>query len=295
MQENKIQLNVLSSFILKIIALVTMTVDHLGEVLSMFTIIGFNEYLVFKCIGRVAMPLFCFMIVEGVINTKSFGKYCLRLGIIGTAVLIAQIFMEYVLHNGIIQGGIFMDLLLGALMVKALMDKRIWVKLLSIIPLGIGIMCFIFDGYEAYGGTIYAFPYYLRTQYGFLAILLILCFYLSYLLAGPLLKMFGLDINLYRGTNIERLTVNSISVAFIIIIYTLYYLLGLWIDTDVFPHFATSWLVSQSNWAMVSGAFVLLYSGKRGYNGKWFKYGQYLYYPLHLLLLYGIVMLIVGG
>ena len=271
-----------------------MTIDHLGESLYLFSLVNYQAYIVFKCIGRIAMPLFCFMIVEGVIHTKSFGKYCLRLGVIGTSVLIAQIFMKYVLHEEIVQGNIFIDLLLGALLVKALMDKRIWVKLLSIIPLGIGIMCFIFDGYEGFGGEIYAFPYYLRTQYGFLAILLILAFYLSYVLYKPLISIAGMDAELYKGTNIERMIVNTTSVCFIVIIYTLYYVMGWIFDGNPIPHFMPSLFLPESMWAIVSGAFVLLYSGKRGYNAKWFKYGQYLYYPLHLLILYGIMMLITG-
>ena len=294
MSENKRSFNIFSSFILKIIAILTMTIDHLGESLYLFSLVNYQAYIVFKCIGRIAMPLFCFMIVEGVIHTKSFGKYCLRLGVIGTSVLIAQIFMKYVLHEEIVQGNIFIDLLLGALLVKALMDKRIWVKLLSIIPLGIGIMCFIFDGYEGFGGEIYAFPYYLRTQYGFLAILLILAFYLSYVLYKPLISIAGMDAELYKGTNIERMIVNTTSVCFIVIIYTLYYVMGWIFDGNPIPHFMPSLFLPESMWAIVSGAFVLLYSGKRGYNAKWFKYGQYLYYPLHLLILYGIMMLITG-
>ena len=291
---NKKSFNVLSSFILKIIAILTMTVDHLGEALYMFSVIHYDAYLVFKSIGRIAMPLFCFMIVEGVIHTKSFGKYCLRLGTIGTSVLIAQIFMKCVMKEEIVQGNIFIDLLLGALLVKALMDKRIWIKLLAIIPLAIGIMCFYFDGYETFGGEIYAFPYYVRTQYGFLSILLILGFYSSYLICHLILNNNGMNPELYKGTNVERLLVNTISVAMIVIIYSLYYLLGIALTNNPFPHFRVYWFVSLSNWAIVSGAFVLLYSGLRGYNGKWFKYGQYLYYPLHLLVLYGIMILITG-
>ena len=32
--------------------------------------------------------------------------------------------------------------------------------------------------------------------------------------------------------------------------------------------------------------FILFYNGKLGYNKKWFKYGSYLYYPLHLIILF---------
>ena len=43
---------------------------------------------------------------------------------------------------------------------------------------------------------------------------------------------------------------------------------------------------------MAAGLLLIFYNGKRGYNAKWFQYGSYLYYPLHILLLYGIIYLI---
>ena len=61
----------LSSFILKIVALVTMTFDHVGLMLEMLypTKLDILEMAgVFRIIGRLALPLFVFMIVEGVIH-----------------------------------------------------------------------------------------------------------------------------------------------------------------------------------------------------------------------------------
>ena len=52
------------------------------------------------------------------------------------------------------------------------------------------------------------------------------------------------------------------------------------------------WVPGIQNAAMIAGAFILLYSGKRGYNAKWFQYGSYLYYPIHLLVVFGIGMLL---
>lgn len=74
---------ILSNFWLKIIALLTMTIDHLGYLLP-----SYNPELanVFRYIGRLALPLFCFMIVEGAIHTKNFKKYALRLGIMASII-----------------------------------------------------------------------------------------------------------------------------------------------------------------------------------------------------------------
>ena len=45
-------------------------------------------------------------------------------------------------------------------------------------------------------------------------------------------------------------------------------------------------------YALFAGAFILLYNGKRGYNSKWFEYGGYAYYPLHILIIALIFYLI---
>lgn len=284
--------NMLSSFFLKIVAILTMTIDHIGESLYQLSAIEYDAYIVFKSIGRLAFPLFCFMIVEGVLHTKSFGKYCLRMGVIGTSVLIAQIIMDYAMQYPLYQGNIFIDLLLGALAVKCLMDKRWYLKILAIIPLFIGVGSFFASSYV---GTVHFFPYYLRPQYDFLGILLIICFYLCYKLAPRFISLTGADPTIYEGTNVERLTINTLSVSVVIIIYTFYYLLALTMSNHPLPHFEWYGFISENNWAMISGVFVLLYSGKRGYNSKWFKYGQYLYYPLHILVIFGICYLIFGG
>ena len=53
---------------LKIIALITMTVDHIGKLI-------FPQYRVLRVIGRLAFPIFAFMIAEGCKYTKSSKSY----------------------------------------------------------------------------------------------------------------------------------------------------------------------------------------------------------------------------
>ena len=40
------------------------------------------------------------------------------------------------------------------------------------------------------------------------------------------------------------------------------------------------------SYACLALPILFLYNGKRGYNKKWFKYGCYLFFPLHFILLY---------
>ena len=93
----------LSGSHLKWIAIITMFVDHIGAVLLEYgllpkvsdAVLGgnsfdyivtdyhfwyyFNEVL--RGIGRLAFPLFCFLLVEGYLHTKNVKKYALRLGL----------------------------------------------------------------------------------------------------------------------------------------------------------------------------------------------------------------------
>ena len=62
----------LNSFWLRLIALVTMTIDHIGVMLS------YNDFIVLRIIGRIALPLFIFMTVEGALKTSNSKKYIFR-------------------------------------------------------------------------------------------------------------------------------------------------------------------------------------------------------------------------
>ncbi|MBP5185233.1 MAG: hypothetical protein J6113_09005 [Lachnospiraceae bacterium] len=66
----------MSGFVLKLIAMVTMIIDH---VTAVFVPTGTVAYFIGRAIGRVAFPLFCFLLVEGFYHTKSIKKYVLRL------------------------------------------------------------------------------------------------------------------------------------------------------------------------------------------------------------------------
>ena len=73
----------LSSFWIKIFAIVFMTLDHLGMYFVMQypmnqTMIDLSN--IFRIFGRLSLPLFIFLIAEGVRHTRSIGKYLLKLG-----------------------------------------------------------------------------------------------------------------------------------------------------------------------------------------------------------------------
>lgn len=71
----------LSSNILKIVACISMLLDHIG-------FIFFPQYIIFRILGRIAFPIFAFMIAEGCFYTKNKLK---RLLVMSSFALIMQI------------------------------------------------------------------------------------------------------------------------------------------------------------------------------------------------------------
>lgn len=61
-----------SASALKIIACVTMLIDHLGLVV-------FGNAMLLRLIGRIAMPIYCFLLTEGAIHTRNKAKYIGRM------------------------------------------------------------------------------------------------------------------------------------------------------------------------------------------------------------------------
>lgn len=75
----------LNSNILKIIALVSMTIDHIG-------VIFFSDVVWLRIVGRIAFPIFSFLIAEGCRYTKNKTKYFLTVFLIG---IICEIVMRF--------------------------------------------------------------------------------------------------------------------------------------------------------------------------------------------------------
>ena len=127
---------------------------------------------------------------------------------------------------------------------------------------------------------IYWFPYFLRTQFGLMGYAFIIGFYCSYLLKDVFLEWYsnqsGILLDNLKNNDFERTVTNTISVVILFVIAATFHILK--------GQIAISYLDIQL-YSLISGAFILLYNGKRGYNSKCFQYTGYCYYPLHLILI----------
>ena len=94
----------MSSFKLKLVAITTMLIDHIGVII-------FPNILWLRLLGRLAFPLFAFFITEGFRKTSDVKKYLQRLFILA---LVSQ--LPYWTAFGIDAGlNIFFTLTLGLL------------------------------------------------------------------------------------------------------------------------------------------------------------------------------------
>lgn len=206
----------LDSFQLKCIAIVSMALDHTGAVL-------YPSQIWLRCLGRIAFPIFCFLIVEGFFHTHDVRRYMGRLGVFA---LISEIPydlafrgvpLEYAHQN------VFFTLLIGIGMVVLLERNREWPVKAVILLLAMWLAVLI------------------RSNYNFRGVLLIFVFYIFHESRWLAVTAGGFWNFLYQGV-IQKYGVLS-----------------------VLP--------------------LALYNGERG---RKMKYFFYIFYPAHLLLLYGI-------
>jgi hypothetical protein len=80
---------------LKIIAMVAMLIDHVGLYL-------FPEQLWMRVIGRLALPIFAYMIAEGCFYTRHRGKYLLHIAVLAVGCQLVYYFAMGSLYQGIL-------------------------------------------------------------------------------------------------------------------------------------------------------------------------------------------------
>jgi len=106
----------MTTYILKIIACATMFIGHLPFVFPNSDLSG-GMY----CVGRIAFPIFAFLISEGYIHTKNFSKYLTRLLVFA---VISQPFAQLLFLGTIkvLYFNIFFTLAIGLISIR-IIDK----------------------------------------------------------------------------------------------------------------------------------------------------------------------------
>jgi len=217
---------ILSGSMLKLIAVISMLIDHVGAHLTpqFLTVLQIGDYTLtlqtlMRVIGRLAFPIFAFLLVEGFLHTRSRLRYGLSLFI---CALISEIPWDLVQSGHLLYQGqnVFFTLLLGYLALCG-MD---WLRKKPVLP--------------------------------FLV-----------LLAFALLTL------------VVQADYGVKGYAFILLLYALR-------KHEVFRPL-TSFLLSR-HWAVMCAFLpISLYNGKRGFiKSVGLKYAFYLFYPVHLFVIY---------
>ena len=242
----------MTSFALKLIALAAMLTDHIGDVWSH----AIPESFFLRLIGRVAFPLYAFMIAEGCRHTKDMKKYLARLGVFA---LISEIPFDLCFENAGVNGlrdltilsfnyqNVFFSLFLSALAIyifEILREKKL-------APLGA----------LAFPAAMCAAEL-IKSDYGAKAVVMIGLIYLA-------------------KNKITRVAAMIIGSAII-------YLPSMGYRGALFGH-AFSFGLAAFAFACLSCVFVMFYNGRRGPDVKYFFYAAY---PAHLLVIAAVQILL---
>ena len=235
----------MSGFILKIIAAVSMLIDHAGLLL-------FPDADWMRWIGRLSMPLFAFFIAEGCRYTSNKLRYFLRIFLLG---LLCQ--SVYIIEQALI--GYIYSFYLNILLTfsVSMLLCFAWLFHEKQAEIGNGVRtklsAFLFlAAVLGAAGLCALFTYITKNS--------IYEFYLDYSLPGILLPLAAI---IFRDRQKQ-----FVAFSFALILFCI-------VCRDRTPYV---WF------ALLDIPLLALYNGKRGKTV--FKYGFYLFYPLHLGLLY---------
>ena len=248
----------MSALTLRILACLFMLLDHIGYCLG-----GSHPlYLPFRCIGRLAFPIFVFLIVNGFRHTSNRPRYALRLALFA---VISQVpfalFCDQKTYFS--NGNVFVTLLICLLVLWATdaLRRQKWLKWFSFLP-SLAVFALYYFGL-------------LHSDYGSKAILMTMTFYLFE--GKHILTAAGVLASVYNG--------RLISLGFA----ALHLLQGR--DVSLTPLSRWEWAQLCSLAALVP---IFLYNGEKGRSpkspaaAKGGQLGFYLFYPVHLLLLWAL-------
>lgn len=148
-------MNVLS---LKIIALISMIIDHYGAIFQ-------SNIDIFRIIGRIAFPIYCFLLVEGYFHTKDVKKYACRLLIFA---LISEIPFDLAFYNKLelSHQNIFFTLLIGLAAIYLLDNKeKKYIFNKATIILAAGLLSIVLSVDYKIIGIIYILSFYFTKDY----------------------------------------------------------------------------------------------------------------------------------
>lgn len=235
---------------LRVLACIFMLVDHVGLMLGSYA---------FRAVGRMAFPIFVFLIYNGYCHTSHRGRYALRLGLFA---ILSQ--MPYCLFLGYgfwERGNVFFTLLAALLCLWAVdaMRQHSVLRWFCWLPVLAGVSVYVFGWFA--------------SDYAATGILLVLVFYLfdRKTVSSRILTVIGSFVAMYYRSFV------SVGIPLLLGRGWHWPAMGTW---DVLRLFS-----------LLSLVFIFLYNGKKGWeftHPKVVQIGFYLFYPVHQIVLWAI-------
>ena len=234
----------ISSCALHLFAMAAMTMDHL-----FVTLLPRCRWL--TVVGRLAFPIFAFLVVEGYFHTRSVKKYMGRMLLFA---LISEVPFDLMLAGSVFDPGhqnVLWTLLLALLLIHWMENARRreepW-----ILPAVTGLSCVL----------AYVVGFALKVDYSGPGILMVLVFYF------------------FRGSEWWCYAIQTV------LLYFLNRELGAaGVNLTLFGH---TLAVAEQCAATLALIPIWLYRGRQGYHAKWLQYACYGFYPAHMIILYAL-------
>ena len=134
-----------------------MFIDHMGAVF-------FPGELMFRYIGRIAFPIFAFLLVEGYFHTRDVRRYMLRLGLFA---VISEIPYDLAFRETILEfehQNVFFTLFIGVAMMYALEKSPQWQAKAAEVLLAMWAASLLCSDYRYKGILLIAVYYFLRGR-----------------------------------------------------------------------------------------------------------------------------------
>lgn len=259
---------------LKIIAIVTMIIDHIGYYLQPY--MNNVIYLILRAMGRMSMPLFAYLIVQGFFYTKDLRKYILRIFIFAIVTQLAifgvSIFDENAQNLSVnTQLNILFSYTLSLITLWVIHEKNIikkydsnknmFAKILMIIGI-IGIYVFIPFDYEI-----------------FLPLFIVMLYFIEKLKITIYMQRQNYNISV-KGMLASSLSEDKIRLGYILLILLAMITI---ITRSMNPMY----------WYMLLAIIpIYMYNGERGKKSNKIKYMFYAIFPLQHFLIYLVSLLI---
>ena len=241
----------MSSFAIKLIAIITMFCDHFGDAML-------GRFSVLNIIGRIAFPLFCFQIVIGYKHTKNINKYIIRLLLFGIISQIPFSLFTYSYVGRFDLLNVYFTLAFGLLAVYVL---DVLPKKYKLIGVFLDVILMIIAEF-------------LQTDYGWFGVCLIICIYLFYNDTKTDIRKNEYSITFFNNNILFTLVFFSL----VVIKFSNYFVEGLY-----------SMAITQILGTFFPIVFMFLYNGKKGHSMKYFFYVFYPLHLLILVIAHYLI------